>query len=76
MLREVETWPVEERLSLMESLRDRMLYEGVEPELTEAQKSELDRRIAHLDANPEDVVSWEAVQEYVRRPFDTVNSNF
>ena len=45
-----------------------MLDAGIEPELTEAQATELDRRIADLEAHPDHVVSWEDVQTYIRRP--------
>ncbi|HTE20496.1 MAG TPA: DUF433 domain-containing protein [Armatimonadota bacterium] len=38
-----------------------------EPRLTTAEKSELDRRLAYLNANPEAVVTWDAVQAQVRR---------
>jgi putative addiction module component (TIGR02574 family) len=68
VLREVESWPVEERIQLVEAIWERIIETGAEPELTEAQRAELDRRLAALEAAPEDVVSWEAVQEYVRRP--------
>jgi putative addiction module component (TIGR02574 family) len=68
VLREVDTWPVEDRMRLVEVVWDRLLDVGAEPELTEAQRTELDRRIAALDANPEDVVSWDEVQQRLRRP--------
>jgi putative addiction module component (TIGR02574 family) len=68
LLREVDSWPVEERIRLVEAVWNRLLDAGTEPELTEAQRAELDRRIAALDANPDDVVTWEAVQQFVRRP--------
>jgi putative addiction module component (TIGR02574 family) len=36
-------------------------------ELTDAQRAELDRRIADLKANPDDYVTWEEVQASVRK---------
>jgi len=68
ILREVRTWPVEERLRLVEALWDEMVDEGFEFELTEAQKAELDRRIAEADAHPERAIPWEEVQAYLKRP--------
>ncbi|MBW3624674.1 MAG: addiction module protein [Armatimonadetes bacterium] len=68
VLREVDSWPVEERLRLMEAVWDSMVESGWEPELTDAQKTELDRRLADLEAQPDNVVSWEDVQAHVRRP--------
>ena len=67
VLREVDSWPVEDRMRLMEALWDGLLDAGTQPELTDAQRSELDRRAAALDANPDDVVPWEQVQQYLRR---------
>jgi putative addiction module component (TIGR02574 family) len=68
VLQEVDSWPVEERLRLVEAVWDQLLDAGVQPELTEAQRAELDRRVAALAANPEDVVPWEDVQRFLRRP--------
>ncbi len=68
VLTEVDTWPVEDRLRLMEALWDRLADRGAEPELTDDLRAKLDRRLAALDANPEGVTTWEAIQEYVRRP--------
>jgi putative addiction module component (TIGR02574 family) len=65
---EVGAWPVEDRLRLMEEIWDGLLDEGYEPELTEELRMKLDRRLEALDANPEDVTTWEAIKEYVRRP--------
>ena len=36
------------------------------PELTEAQKQELDRRLAELEANPDEVTPWEEVEAEIR----------
>ena len=59
VLTEVETWPVEDRIRLINELWDRLLDQGHEPELSEEQKAELDLRLAEDDADPDDVVSWE-----------------
>jgi putative addiction module component (TIGR02574 family) len=68
LLQEVDSWPVDERIRLVEAVWNGLHDDGAEPELTEAQRAELDRRIAAMEANPDDVVSWEAVQQFVRRP--------
>ncbi len=62
VLTETESWPVEDRIRLMHELWDRLVDRGYEPELTEEQKAELDRRLAEDDAAPDDVVSWEEVK--------------
>jgi putative addiction module component (TIGR02574 family) len=62
VLHEVESWPVEDRIRLVHELWDRVVAQGHEPELTEEQKAELDRRLADDDASPDDVVSWDEVK--------------
>lgn len=68
VLTEVQSWPAEDRLRLIEEVWDGLCYEGDEPELTEDLKDLLDRRLAALDADPGNVVNWEEIKEYVRRP--------
>lgn len=54
---------IDERIRLADAI-----WEGIEgeeppmPELTEAQKQELDRRLAEHEANPDDVIPWEEVK--------------
>jgi putative addiction module component (TIGR02574 family) len=64
----VGSWPVDDRLRLMEEIWDQLADEGYEPELTDELKAKLERRLASLDANPRDVTTGEAVVERVRRP--------
>jgi putative addiction module component (TIGR02574 family) len=64
----VGSWPVDDRLRLMEEIWDQLADEGYEPELSDELKAKLDRRLASLDANPENVTTWEAITERVRRP--------
>jgi putative addiction module component (TIGR02574 family) len=45
-------------MRLIEAVWDRLLDAGAQPELTAAQRAELDRRIAALEADPNEVVSW------------------
>jgi len=68
ILNEVDTWPVEDRLQLMEQIWEGLDDQDKAPELTEDVKALLDRRVASLDANPENVMTWDANKEYVRRP--------
>jgi len=41
--------------------------EPIKPELSEAQKKELDRRIAEVDAQPQNVLTWEEIKKSIRR---------
>ena len=67
ILREVSRWPAEEQMRLVETLWDQLLDSGFEPELTEAQKAELDRRIAALEADPSRAIPLEEAKVYLRR---------
>ncbi len=68
VLSDLGTWPVEDRLRLVEEVWDRLHDQHHEPELTEALKAKIDRRLAALDANPQNVTTWAAITEFVRRP--------
>ena len=68
VLTEVQSWPPEDRLRLIEEVWDGLSDEDFEPELTEELKDLLDRRLAALDADPGNVATWEEVKAYVRRP--------
>jgi len=62
VLTQVDSWTVEDRLRLMDRIWDGLLSQGHEPGLTDAQKAEIDRRLADDDAEPDDLVSWEEVK--------------
>ncbi len=55
----IEHLGIDERLTLVEDLWDSIAAESTAVPLTEAQRAELDRRIAEHEANPDDVVPWE-----------------
>lgn len=57
----IDRLSVEERLALVEELWDSIAEDAAVP-LTDAQRAELDRRLAEHEAHPEDVVSWEDVK--------------
>ena len=62
VLREVDAWPVQDRMLLVQELWDRLVDQGYEPELWENLRDELDRRLAADETAPDDVVSWEEVK--------------
>lgn len=66
-LSEIEAWPLEDQVEFVQQAWDRIVAAGWQPTLTEDLKTELDRRLAALDANPNDVISWESIEQYVRR---------
>ena len=58
----IERLSVEERLVLVEELWDSI---AAATPLTDAQRGELDRRLADHEAHPDDVVSWEEVESSI-----------
>ena len=58
----IDRLSVEERLALVEDLWDSIAGESAATSLTDAQRAELDRRLADHEANPNDVVPWEDVK--------------
>jgi putative addiction module component (TIGR02574 family) len=57
---------VDDRIRLMDAIWDGIDTNGPIPELTEAQKQELDRRLAEDDASPEDVIAWEDINAEIK----------
>jgi len=53
---------VQERLTLMHEIWDSIAAEPGRTHLTDAQRRELERRLADHQANPGDVVAWEQVK--------------
>ncbi len=62
LLDQVRKLSVDEQIALVEALWDSIVERNAVPALTQAQKVELDRRIADHEANPDDVVPWEEVK--------------
>ncbi len=62
VLAEVQSWPAEDRLRLIEEVWDGVSEEGPQPELNDDLKDFLDRRVEALDRNPDAVVPWEVVE--------------
>jgi putative addiction module component (TIGR02574 family) len=61
-LAEIVSLSVDERIRLAEAIWDSITTVPGQPELTEAQQRELERRLAAHTASPEDVVPWEEVK--------------
>ena len=62
ILAEAEALSVEERLQIAEALWDSVAADAEQLPLTDAQRQELERRLADDLANPDDVVSWDEVE--------------
>ncbi len=57
---------VDERLALVEEISASICVDTKAFPLTDAQRTELDRRVADDDAFPDDVVPWEEVKASAR----------
>jgi putative addiction module component (TIGR02574 family) len=58
----IDRLPVEERLALVEDIWDSIAADSAALPLTDAQRAELDRRLAEHVTNPDDVVPWEELR--------------
>lgn len=56
---------VQDQIELVEALWDDIVRRNATPGPTEAQKAELDRRLAEHQANPADVTPWSEVKASV-----------
>jgi putative addiction module component (TIGR02574 family) len=62
----IDRLPVADRLALLEEIWDSIAAAPEELPLTESQKQLLDRRLADLNANPDNVLTWEEIKARVR----------
>jgi putative addiction module component (TIGR02574 family) len=58
----IDQLSVEQRIALVQEIWDSIAAEVEATPLTEAQKREIDRRLAEHEANPDDVIPWEQIQ--------------
>ncbi len=58
----IDRLSVEDRIALVQEIWDSIAADVEGTPLTEAQRTELDRRLAALEANPSNVVPWEVVE--------------
>jgi putative addiction module component (TIGR02574 family) len=65
-LADITAMTIDERIALVQAIWDSIAAETDPVHLTEPQKRELDRRIAALDANPQNVRTWEEIKAHVR----------
>ena len=67
MMREIRALTIEERIELAEAIWDSVEEDGeVDDGLTDAQKREIERRLAAYEADPDDVIPWETVKRRLR----------
>jgi putative addiction module component (TIGR02574 family) len=59
----IDRLSVEDRIALAQAIWDSVATVSQKPHLTEAQRAELERRLAAHRADPDDVIPWEQVRD-------------
>jgi putative addiction module component (TIGR02574 family) len=59
---QIKSLSIEERIRIVQEILESIALEQAIPDLTEAQKRELDRRIADYETNPDNVMTWEEIK--------------
>ena len=62
LLQQASVLDIDEQIELVEAIWDGIVSREAAPALTEAQKTELDRRLADHLVNPNDVIPWSDVK--------------
>jgi putative addiction module component (TIGR02574 family) len=62
LLEQATQLSVQDQIELVEALWDDIAKRNAVPPPSDAQNAELDRRLADLEANPDDVISWSEVK--------------
>jgi putative addiction module component (TIGR02574 family) len=62
LLQQARVLDIDEQIELVEAIWDGIVSRDAVPALTEAQTTELDRRLADHLANPDDVAPWNEVK--------------
>jgi putative addiction module component (TIGR02574 family) len=66
-LAEIATMSPEDRLRLVQAIWDGLVDEQAPIALSEAQRGDLQRRCAELDASPDNVLTWDQIKAYIKR---------
>lgn len=62
LLQQARGLDIDEQIELVEAIWDGIVSRDAAPSLTEAQNTELGRRLADHLANPDDVIPWSEVK--------------
>ena len=62
----IDRLTIDERLALVEEIWASICADGANFPLADAQRAELDRRVADDDAFPDDVIPWNDVKQSLR----------
>jgi putative addiction module component (TIGR02574 family) len=65
-LNEIKALSITDRIRIVQEILESIAREQTYPDLTAAQKQELERRITDYEANPDDVMTWEEIKASIR----------
>jgi putative addiction module component (TIGR02574 family) len=65
-LNQIVALDIQDRIRLVQGILDSIAAEHVDPNLTEPQQQELDRRIDDYEANPDEVMTWAEVTASIK----------
>ncbi|QYX32349.1 addiction module protein [Sphaerospermopsis torques-reginae] len=65
-LNQIKALSIAERISIVQEILASIAAEQAYPDLTTAQKQELDRRITDYESNPDNVMTWEEIKTSIR----------
>jgi putative addiction module component (TIGR02574 family) len=65
-LNEIKALSIADRILIVQDILGSIAAEQAYPDLTTAQKRELDRRITDYETNPDDVMTWEEIKSSIR----------
>ena len=65
-LNQIVSLDIQDRIRLVQGILDSIAAEQVDPDLTEPQQQELDRRIDDYEANPDEVMTWAEVKASIK----------
>ena len=66
----IDRLTIDERIQLVQEIWDSIAPDVEQLPLSDAQRQELDRRIAALDTDPSNVTPWEVMEARARARFD------
>jgi putative addiction module component (TIGR02574 family) len=65
-LNEIVALSIEERINLVQDIWDSIAADQAYSDLTDLQKQELERRTADYEANPDNVMTWDAIKASIK----------
>ena len=65
-LNEIKALSIADRIRIVQDILESIAAEQAYPDLTTAQKRELDRRISDYETNPDNVMTWQEIKASIR----------